>query len=175
LGGQQETRVGEAVRADFVIAGGFQRAGAMLRITPRVLDIASGEVLAGGKIDGRWDDLFALQDRVVAEILDALPVMREAKPMAAPQPPGVQAYEQYALGRKKMLILRKDSLEEAQQHFENAIRLDPGYAAAHSGLGCVHAFLFIRLTNPQELMHATQTRVRRGITGVEPDGIFEVL
>src|SRR5438093_9919271 len=35
----------------------------------------------------------------------------------------------------------------------------------------------LRIGKPdeQERMHATQTRVRRGITGVEPDGIFEVL
>ena len=59
-------RLGRELGAVWLVAGGFQRIGEQLRITARVIDVASGAVGPSVKIDGEVGTLFALQDRIVA-------------------------------------------------------------------------------------------------------------
>ena len=61
-----ETRDTGAAR--WVVAGGYQRLGERLRITARLVAVGSGEVLHSVRLDGGLDEVFALQDRIVAEL-----------------------------------------------------------------------------------------------------------
>ncbi|MYN65429.1 MAG: hypothetical protein F4X11_10425, partial [Acidobacteria bacterium] len=54
--------------AAWLVAGGYQRMGDRMRITARLVDTGSGAVAAGVKVDGAFEDLFALQDQVVQEL-----------------------------------------------------------------------------------------------------------
>ena len=54
--------------AAWVVTGGYQRLGDRMRITARLVDTATGAVASGVKVDGAVGDLFALQDRIVAEL-----------------------------------------------------------------------------------------------------------
>ncbi len=70
-GGDAERAAREASRrlgATWVVTGGYQRLGDRMRITARLVDTATGAVASGVKVDGAVGDLFALQDRVVAEL-----------------------------------------------------------------------------------------------------------
>lgn len=51
-----------------------------------------------------------------------------------------EANRLYAQGRALWQDRSADSLHRAIQHFEHAIRLDPGYALAHAGLADAYAF-----------------------------------
>ena len=69
--GDAERVVREASRrlgAAWLVAGGYQRMGDRMRITARLVDTGSGAVAAGVKVDGAFEDLFALQDQVVQEL-----------------------------------------------------------------------------------------------------------
>ena len=52
----------------WLVTGGFQRLGRQLRVTARIASAQTGVVLRTVKIDGTLDELFALQDRVVAAL-----------------------------------------------------------------------------------------------------------
>ena len=70
-GGDAERAAREAslrLGAAWVVTGGYQRLGDRMRITARLVDTATGALAAGVKADGAVGDLFALQDRVVAEL-----------------------------------------------------------------------------------------------------------
>ena len=54
--------------AAWLVTGGYQHFGDLLRITARVVDVRTGAVTNTVKVDGRWEDLFELQDRIVAEL-----------------------------------------------------------------------------------------------------------
>ena len=60
--------LGQRIGAAWVVTGSYQRLGDRVRITARVVDVASGTVSRALKLDGTIDQLFALQDRVVAEL-----------------------------------------------------------------------------------------------------------
>jgi tetratricopeptide (TPR) repeat protein len=140
-----------------VVRGSYQRMSDRLRITPTLLEVATSEPIAVGKVDGRWEEVFALQDRVVTELIAALSMNLDSSAIERVAPPEtlqLEAYEHYAQGRKKFYDLEKDSLEEARRHFEKAIALDPRYAVAHSALGATYAMQFIHRTDPGDLAQA---------------------
>jgi serine/threonine-protein kinase len=153
--GLQDARLGDALHADWVVCGGFQRAGPTIRITPRVTCVASGEVFGTGKIDGRWEELFEVQDRAVLEIQRVLSVTSVSR-SASSSETLIEAYRQYALGREKSRSFERKALDEAYQHFENAVRLDSKYAAAYCALGTAHQFRFIRSGDPKDLASAKE-------------------
>ena len=64
--------VGRRVGARWVVSGGYQRSGDQLRITGRLVDVATGTVVRAAMVDGVIDDLFTLQDRLAAELRLAL-------------------------------------------------------------------------------------------------------
>ncbi|HKZ53543.1 MAG TPA: FHA domain-containing protein [Candidatus Acidoferrales bacterium] len=149
--------VGRALRARWVVTGGFQRAGDRIRITPRVLEAASDEEIASSKVDGKWENLFTLQDRVVVELMAALQLKLDSaarKRIAPPETRQLEAYEHYAQGRQRFNELGKNSLEEARQHFERAVALDSDYAMAYSALGATHAMRYVHRTDPEDLSRA---------------------
>src|SRR5687768_599048 len=67
----------ESARAsglDLLVAGSYQRSGERLRITARVIVVATGEAVAHAKADGPVVDVFQLQDAIVRHLLRTLPV-----------------------------------------------------------------------------------------------------
>ena len=63
---------GRRVGAQWLVAGGYQRVGDLLRITAQIVDVATGNVRGSTKIDGSMTELFDAQDRVVAALADTL-------------------------------------------------------------------------------------------------------
>ena len=156
-GGRDAAALGEALRARWVVTGSFQRAGNRVRITPRLLDVPSGQALATGKVDGSWEEIFELQDRVVADLCAALRLeidSRAQERIAAPETLKLEAYEHYSQGRRQFFTAAKEALEQARRHFERAIELDPTYVAPYSALGAVYAMRFIHLTDQDDLVRA---------------------
>ncbi len=54
------------------VAGAYQRVGARLRITARLVDAGSGRVVSGVRVDGELGDLFGLQDELAARIAERM-------------------------------------------------------------------------------------------------------
>ena len=131
-------RVGRELGARWVLSGGFQRSGEMVRVTARLVDLESGRVLRTVKLDGRLDDIFALQDRIVRELAAGL---RLAVPTA---PDGdetsvVEAYEAFSRGVLNLRLESYESLDRAVMLFERAVALDPTYARALVELGSAYS------------------------------------
>jgi len=152
-------RLGRELGARWLVTGSYQRAGERLRIVPHVVEVATGEVVVTAKLDGNWEEIFTLQDRVVADVMAALEVKldsRSIERIAPPETLHLEAYEQYAQGRQQFHMLGKESLERARHHLERAVALDPHYALAYAALGATHAMRYIRLTDPADLDRAAR-------------------
>ena len=52
----------------WIVAGGFQRLGDELRITARIVDVETGVARDIVTVDGRFNEISSLQDRMVAEL-----------------------------------------------------------------------------------------------------------
>lgn len=140
---------GRLLGCRWILSGSFQRAGATVRITTTLADVASGEVTAAEKLDGSMDGIFDLQDRLSKAVADSLhlrlpsdPVVREAD---------MQAFELHARGRRMFLRLEKGTLDQAAELYGRAIAIDGSYAPALAGLASLHAMRFTFTTDPGEL------------------------
>ncbi len=60
---------GEELGAEWFVTGTFQRNGQSFRITARLTDLSAGVTTTSVVVDGTADDIFALQDQVVAGLL----------------------------------------------------------------------------------------------------------
>ena len=60
--------VGRQLSATWLVSGGYQRLGEVIRITARGVEVETGTVIRSVKIDGAISEIFALQDKIVYEL-----------------------------------------------------------------------------------------------------------
>jgi TolB-like protein/cytochrome c-type biogenesis protein CcmH/NrfG len=128
--------VGAALGARLMITGSFQRSGPQVRITARAVDLRDGDAVADAKVDGRLEDIFALQDGIVRAFARELNLPAAAAPprAGARETKDLDAYRAYIEGWLKIESLDLDQNAAAIADFARAIALDPRYASAYTGL-----------------------------------------
>lgn len=132
------TRVGRELEARWVVGGGYQRLGDVVRVTARVTDVETGAVARTVKLDGRMGEVFDLQDRIVADLSEGLRLDLGHGSRAAAETPVVEAYEAFARGMLNLRLESYESLDRAVLFFERAVALDPRYAQAQVQLGSAY-------------------------------------
>jgi len=149
--------LGRELGADWVVGGSYQSIAQRIRITAFFSNIARGEDVPAGELDGGWEELFELQDQLAADFMAALGL--KAAPASAAhglvvEGRHLQAFEHYSRGRRALRLMDKQSLGEALKHYERAIALAPGYPMAHAGAGATCAMRFIHRSDPNDLLRA---------------------
>ena len=130
--------IGRRLGATWVVVGGFQKIGELVRITAHFVDVATGAIKRTVKVDGRIGEIFALQDKIVYELSQGLNVALRGTEIAGierPETRSVEAYESYARGMMNLRLASRDSIERAIAAFEQATRHDPEYIQAWAALG----------------------------------------
>jgi|KBSMisStandDraft_5_1062788.scaffolds.fasta_scaffold23246_4 adenylate cyclase len=128
-------QVGRELGVRYVLEGSVRKLGDQVRITGQLIDAVTGAHLWADRIDGRVEDVFALQDRVTASVVGAIiPRLEEAEIARAQRKPthSIDAYDCYLHGLRESNELTRESNEAAFQSFMKAIALDPGFAIAHA-------------------------------------------
>ncbi len=153
------TRVGQEIGARWIIGGGYQRIGEMLRITARFVEVSTGEVVKTVKIDGRMGEVFDLQDKIVYELSRDLDIdLRSAEREIIKQRETdvIEAYETLTKARIELFSGSREGLDEGINLLERAIALDPGYAQAYAGLGYALTLKGQFLTMPELFERAVE-------------------
>jgi TolB-like protein/Tfp pilus assembly protein PilF len=151
------TRVGREVGARWIIGGGYQRIGEMLRITARFVEVATGEVLKTVKIDGRMSEVFDLQDKIVHDLSRNLDMdSGQLKAAAQRETDVIEAYEACTRARMELFSGSRAGLDEAVRLLEKAIALDPNYAQAYAFMGYAFSLTAQFLPNPALLDRAVE-------------------
>jgi tetratricopeptide (TPR) repeat protein len=159
------TRLGREVGARWIVGGGYQRLGEMLRITARFVEVETGEVIKTVKIDGQMSQIFELQDKIVYELSRDLHLsLRRAEREVIEQVETdvIEAYEAFTKGMINLSAASRESLDRAILLFEKAITLDPNYARAYAALGYAYELKAQFLTMP-ELFERAITSLQKAI------------
>ena len=131
---------GRKLGVDAVLDGNVQRSGDDVRVTVRLLRVASGTALWADTFNERFSDIFAVQDAICERIAKALAVQlgqSEREALAEAGTADTEAYEQYLKGRYHLARLTPADLRESIRYFRAAVERDPGYARAWLGLANV--------------------------------------
>jgi TolB-like protein len=126
--------VGRDLGVATVLEGSLRRSGNRLRVTVQLIDATNGYHVWSQTYDRNLTELFAVQDDITRAVVTALKVT-----LLVPTPyqhlsKNAQAYEQYLLGTSIRHGHSADDERRAIAAFENAIRLDPGFADAYADL-----------------------------------------
>jgi len=138
---------GRELRVHAILSAGFIRSGERIRVTAQLLDVLTGEILWSDRIDAAGNDILALQDTIAERILDGLKLElspKEQEKLGRRATDNAEAFEEYLRGRDNFgrFIFRTVAAEDcnaAIANFKHAIKLDPDFALAHSGLGACYA------------------------------------
>jgi TolB-like protein/class 3 adenylate cyclase len=130
-----------------ILEGIVQKVGAKIRVNVQLINAATDAHLWAETYDRDLIDVLAVESEVATQIASALraALTRDEKERLAARPTNnAQAYEFYL--RAKQLRSGESNTrsvqEEAGRMFEQAVALDPGFAAAHAGLASVSGLLY---------------------------------
>ena len=121
----------------YLLEGSVQRQGDRLRINAQLIDAVGGQHLWAERYSGTLEDVFALQDKVIGQIVAALQ-LKLPDTTGRSETSNPAAYDALLKGLER---LRQGSATEttaAIEAFERAVALDPDYARAHAALAAAH-------------------------------------
>ena len=134
------SRVAQELGVRYILEGSARRAAGRIRINAQLIDAREGGGhLWAERFDRDLADVFAVQDEVVARIVEALFGKLAVSKLPDRKPPkSLDAYDLCVRGRFLYLRMTGEENKEARRHFERAVALDHDYAQAHALLAMTH-------------------------------------
>jgi TolB-like protein/DNA-binding winged helix-turn-helix (wHTH) protein len=120
----------------YQMEGGVRQTGDRVRVTAQLVD-KDGRVLWSARFDAALADLFSLQDRLTAQIAQALAVrvtQIEQRRVSAKPTKNLEAYDYVLRARPAVQHPTRGNIVDARTALRRAIALDPNYAAAYAAL-----------------------------------------
>jgi serine/threonine protein kinase/tetratricopeptide (TPR) repeat protein len=157
-GDRTPKKVAEDLGAGLLVDGHIQRSGHKVRVLLNLVKPDSQLVVWGASYDGEVGDMLEFQERVADAAATALAIRLTAQDRARLRTP--LTANQDALidfARARALLDRQDvpgNLEKAIGHFEAATAKDPGFTAAHAGIGEAYRLLHRQTKRPEALDRA---------------------
>lgn len=133
--------IGRELDVDYVLAGSLRCRGNHARVSARLLESASARQVWGERYDCVLDDIFDVQDDVVARIVGSLCGSVEADRLDLARRKRPEDWQTYDLWLRGWSALRRPELSaihEARRWFQQAVARDPSYARAYVGLALAH-------------------------------------
>jgi len=145
--------IGAKLGASYLVDGTVRRDGEKLRITAGLIDAITGRQLWADSYDCMLTDIFAVQDKVVRNIVGRVlaRVTRLELERARSKPAGSwQAYD-YVLQGKALIDHRRGEdrgamAGAARELFNKAVGIDPRYAPAVEGLAASYSVAWLEPT-----------------------------
>jgi TolB-like protein/Tfp pilus assembly protein PilF len=126
--------IGRALNVETVLEGSVRKAGDQVRITAQLIEVSSGYHLWSESYDRRLENIFAVQDEIAAAIVAALRLKLDIGAETATRTVNIAAYDHYLRGRQLAREPTRAGLLRGIEEYKRAIAIDPGFAAAYSGI-----------------------------------------
>jgi adenylate cyclase len=129
--------IGRELSVGTLLEGSVRKAGNKVRITTQLIDAKNDKHLWAQSYDRDLTDIFAIQGDIAEQVAGALKVKllsKEKEALQQKQTGNPESYSLYLKGRYFWNERTKESVKKAIRYFEEAIRLDPNFALAYSGL-----------------------------------------
>ena len=125
----------------YVLEGSVRRSGPSLRVTTKLIDIATDSAVWAHKYSGTSEDVFTIQESISRGIVDALHLVlspRESQRLLARPLDDVRAYESYLKAKQEMLTFTKEGLDRALAFLKNSEQLVGENILLLSARGYIH-------------------------------------
>ncbi len=169
------SEVGRKLGVQFVVEGSVRKVGNRVRITAQLVEAETRNHLWAERYDRELEDIFAVQDEVVATIAATLPGRVEhARVEHSRRAPtnSLSAYDCILRGNKHIRNYRRHEIADARAAFERAVELDPNSARARAGVA--HTYLQDIFWNDFDARHPCLEHAERAVAldRDEPDALY---
>jgi TolB-like protein/tetratricopeptide (TPR) repeat protein len=135
--GEDFGRIGKKLNVATILQGSVRKQGNRAKIGVQLIKAADGSQLWSETFEREMNDILAVQEEIARAVIGALKITLLAGKTPAPfaKSTSVEAHNAYLQGRYFLGRDTRESRVNAVSNFEQAIKLDPGYAPAWVGLG----------------------------------------
>jgi serine/threonine-protein kinase len=128
--------IGDQFNVKTVLEGSVRIADNKVIITTKLINISDGIYLWSEKYHGELEDIFAVQEEIAREIVNALEIKLDEQSVSLIRryTENIEAYNLYLEGRYFWSRRMPEDLEKGIRFFQKAIEIDPNYALAYVGI-----------------------------------------
>ncbi|MEE8295815.1 MAG: tetratricopeptide repeat protein [Sphingomonadales bacterium] len=128
------------LNVSYILEGSVRKSGSQVRITAQLIEAQSDTHIWSETFDRTLEDIFVTQDEIAARVVEQLKItLLGGAPTVQLTDP--EAYNLVLQARYLVRQSTADSLEQAITLLEQALAIDPDYAAAWAGLARVYSSL----------------------------------
>lgn len=127
--------VARQLNVRYLVQGSVRQNLDEIRVNVQLVDAQSNREIWVNRFDDKVDNIFALQDQIIADILKNLGVTKQARQVTKRKTTNLEAYD-YFLRAEHRRLNRRGTRGSARivEFYGVAIELDPQFIAAHTGL-----------------------------------------
>ncbi|HSR65206.1 MAG TPA: tetratricopeptide repeat protein [Xanthomonadaceae bacterium] len=166
-GNTDAREIGRALSVAAIMEGSVRKSGERVRVTAQLIDAGNGYHLWSENFDRRLEDVFAIQEEIARNVVEALRVSLrtpDALDLQRYAPRDMRAYDFYLRGRRLEGAKDRIKWEASAQMYRRALALDPDYAQAHAGLADVLCELMLwRFARPADVLDEALAASRRAL------------
>jgi TolB-like protein/Tfp pilus assembly protein PilF len=125
--------IAKRLKVAHILEGSVRTAGDQIRITAQLIKAEDGYHMWSETYDRKLENVFAIQDEIAAEVVNQLKVtlLGEVPTVNQTDP---QAYALFLRGKQLTRQYTPESIVQANELYEQALAIDPGYAVAWTEL-----------------------------------------
>jgi TolB-like protein/Tfp pilus assembly protein PilF len=130
-------RVGSELGVGAILEGSVRKSGNRVRIAAQLIDVGADKYVWSQSFDRDLTDIFAVQGEIARQVADGLEVQllySEKERLGERQTGSLEAYNLYLKGRYFWNERTGDAVRKAIGYFEAALKADPLFVRAYTGL-----------------------------------------
>ncbi len=147
--------IGNELKVNAVVTGRIVQIGDTLSVQTELVDVRNQTQLWGEKYRRKVADVIDLPEDISREISEGLKLELSGdtrKQLVKRYTANPQAYELYWKGRYHWNQRKSDDINQAIKYFQDAIKLDPQYALAYTGLADCYVLGSVLQLSPKQAM-----------------------
>jgi len=159
-------QVGRELGVRYALQGSVRKSSNRVRITAQLIDAGTGTHIWADHYDRALHDIFAVQDELTTSVVGVIePTLRKAEIERArrKRPDNLDAYDLYLRALPFAFTAMPEDADKALTLLDEAIELEPDYAAAHATIAWCHEQRYLRGGLHEEVKQAALHHARTAI------------
>ena len=148
---QDPIQIGRDLKVNAVVVGRLSQHGDIVNVEAEMVDVSNGTQVWGEQYRRKASEIATVQDDIASDISGQLRLKltrEERKKVSEHGTEDSEAYQNYVKARYDLEKRTRESLNQAVDEFNTAVRRDPNYAQAYAGLAFAYMLLLDRAILP---------------------------